>query len=229
MAASQTNQYKNQRREINKTLIRQGMFIAEYIESKYKDMYREAATMYNELNNQYPRKPDLRKTQEFRRWKNRMAKINGESPVPIPREKKYNYKRTTYWNIVLDDAETTPAPKDQTPSITNERVMCLNIPLMDVSTSTHKMSHETVIEEGDQISPPIEQVMDPSILDGISPEAFEQIMRELQADPFLKDIMEAVEQEISIAEDVDQDITAEINDLELPELDDPLEEEMELW
>ena len=64
------------------------MFIAEYIHSKYKDLYREAAIMYNELNKQYPRKPDLRKTQEFRLWKNQMAKANGESPVPVPRDKK---------------------------------------------------------------------------------------------------------------------------------------------
>ena len=123
MAYTQTNTYKNQRREINKTLTRQGMFIAEYIQSKYKDFYREAAMMYNELNKQYPRKPDLRKTQEFRLWKNKMAKANGESPVPVPREKKYMYKRTIYWDIMLDDAETTPAPKDQTPSITNGRTI----------------------------------------------------------------------------------------------------------
>ena len=226
MANTQSNAYKNQRREINKTLSRQGMFIAQYIQSKYKDLYREAAMMYNELNKQYPRKPDLRKTQEFRHWKNKMAKANGESPVPVPREKKYMYKRTTYWNIELEDTETTPAPKDQTPSTTNGRTMCLNIPLMDISTSTHKSSHETIIEEGDQIpppsvEPPTEQAMDPSILDGIPLETIEKIIQELRADPNLNDIME----------DVEQEITTEIigPEIELPELDDLLEEELELW
>ena len=212
------------------------MFIAEYIQSKYKDLYREAAIMYNELNKEYPRKPDLRKTQEFRLWKNKMAKSNGESPVPIPREKKYMYKRTSYWDIVLEDTETTPSPKDQTPSITNGRTMCLNIPLIDISASTHKSSQESIIEEGDQIpppsvKPPTEQVMDPFILDGIPPETIEKIIQELRADPDLKDIMEDVEQEISTTEDVEQEITTEIVglELELPELDDLLEEELDLW
>ena len=226
MANTQSNAYKNRRREINKTLTRQGMFIAEYIQSKYKDLYREAAMMYNELNTQYPKKPDLRKTQEFRIWKNKMAKANGESPVPVPREKNYMYKRTTYWDIELDDTETTPAPKDQTPSITNGRTMCLNIPLMDIPTSTHNSFHQSIIEEGDQIpppsvQPPTEQVIDPSILDGIPHETIEKIIQELRADPNLKDIME----------DVEQEITTEIigPEIELPELDDLLEEELELW
>ena len=215
------------------------MFIAEYIQYKYKDMYREAGMMYNELNKQYPRKPDLRKTPEFRQWKNKMAKANGESPVHVPREKKYLYKRTTYWDIELDDIQTTPETpllKDQTPS--NDRIMCLNIPLIDIPI--YNSSQQSVLEEGDQtasqeddqtadfdqipppsVEPPFDQVMDPSILDGIPPETVEKIIQELRADPNLRDIMEDVEQEIST-----EIIGLEV---ELPELDDPIEEELELW
>ena len=130
------------------------------------------------------------------------------------------YKRTTYWDIALEDTGTTPAPKDQTPSITNGKMMCLNIPLIDIPTSTHKSSQESIIEEGDQIPPP-------SILDGIPPETIEKIIQELRADPNLKDIMEDVEQEISTTEDVEEEIIG--LELELPELDDLLEEELELW
>ena len=200
------------------------MFIAEYMQCKYKDKYREAGMMYNELNKLYPRKPDLRKTQEFRQWKNKMAKANGESPTRIPREKKYRYKRTVYWDIELEDTETTPS---------DGKIMCLNIPLLDASI--YKTSQQTVIDEGDQTTrqeddqtadidqtpPPFEQVTDPSILDGISPETIERIIQDLRADPNLKDIME----------DVHEDIEQEIIGLEvdLPELYDPLEEELELW
>ena len=212
------------------------MFIAEYVQSKHKDIYRDAGMMYNELNKQYPRKPDLRKTQEFRQWKNKLAKANDESPVRVPKQKKYQYKRTTYWDIELEDTETkpeTPPLKDQTPS--NDMMMCLNIPLMD--TSTYNSSQATVLEEGDQTATQeddqttdIDQTpppFDPSILDGIPPETIEKIIQELRADPYLKDIVEDVEQEISTTEDVQQEIFG--LEVELPELYDPLEEELELW
>ena len=41
--------------------------------------------------------------------------------------------------------------------------------------------------------------------------------------------MEAVEQDVIITEDVGQDITDQLYDIELPELDDPLFEEAERW
>ena len=228
MAASQTNAYKNTRREIAKSLSRQGMFISEYIQFKYKDLYREAGMMYNELNKQYPHKPDLRKTKEFRHWKNEMAKANGERPSYIPREKKYQYKRTAYWDIVLEDSETTP----EAPSRTSDKIMCLNIPLLDASN--YKPSQQTIIEEGDQSAnqeddqtADIDQVMAPSILDGIATETIQRIIQELRADPNLRDIMEDIDQEISTTEDVEEEIIG--LEVDLPELYDPLEEELDLW
>ena len=231
MSTSQSNAYKNQRREIHKALSRQGMFIAEYIQFKYKDLYREAGIMYNELNKQYPRKPDLRKTQEFRLWKNKMAEANGESPSRVPREKKYHYKRTNYWDIELDDTKTTP-------SRTNEKIMCLNIPLLD--TSTYKPSRQTVINEGDQTADieqtpsqedhqtaDTDQTMDPSILDEIPEEVIHRIIQELRTDPNLRDVMNDIDQEISTTEDVQEEIIG--LELDLPELYDPLEEELDLW
>ena len=155
MAVSQTNQYKNARREIAKALTRQSMFIAEYVQFKYKDIYKEAGTMYNQLNQQYPCKPDLRKTTEFRDWKNTMAKADGENPDHIPREKKnrYIYKRTAYWNIALDHEQTNPshtsdkiAETSETPKPAN-KVMCLNIPLLNAST--YRSTQQTTAEEGD--------------------------------------------------------------------------------
>ena len=236
MAASQTDVYKNTKREIAKSLSRQGMFISEYVQFKYKDLYREAGMMYNELNKQYPHKPDLRKTKEFRHWKNEMAKANGERPSYIPREKKYKYKRTAYWDIALEDSESTP----EAPSRTSDKTMCLNIPLLDASN--YKPSRQTIIEEGDQSAnqeddqsanqeddqtADIDQVMAPSILDGIATETIQRIIQELRTDPNLRDIMEDIDQEISTTQDVEEEIIG--LEVDLPELYDRLEEELDLW
>ena len=145
MAVSQSNFYKNQRRNQAKILTREAIFINEYVQTKYKDIYREAANLYNEINKKYPQKPDLRKT-----------------------------------------TETTP---QQISSVT---------------------------QEGDQ-------TMDPSILDQISPEVVEKIIRELQLDPELKDMMDDVQQEINTEEEL---VGLEID---LPELDDLIEEELQMW
>ena len=243
MAETRTNAYKNARREITKTLTRQGMFISEYMQFKYKDVYKEAGMMYNELNNQYPCKPDLRKTKEFRDWKNALAKAGGESPSYIPKGKKYQYKRTAYWNIALDDVQTTPeAPSHTSDKIsettpetpethTSNKVMCLNIPLLDAST--YRPSQQTVLEEGDQPAnqedhqTDIDQDMTPAILDGIPDETIQRIIQELRADPDLRDIMDDIDQEIHTSEDVEEEIIG--LEVDLPELYDPLQEESIFW
>ena len=220
------------------------MFISEYVQFKYKDVYKEAGTMYNELNKLYPCKPDLRKTKEFRDWKNTMAKADGESPRHIPRgKKKYCYKRTAYWNIALDDdVQTTPeAPSHtddkiaettcETPLHTANKVMCLNIPLLDAST--YRSAQETTLEEGDQPTNREDQQMDidqdmaPSILDGISEETIQKIIDELTADPDLGDIMDDFYQEIHSSEDVQEEIVG--LEVDVPELCDPLQEESIFW
>ena len=250
MAGTQSKEYKNARREITKTLTRQGMFIAEYVQCKYKEIYKEAANMYNQLNNQYPCKPDLRKTTQFRDWKNTMAKAGGQSPNHIPREKKkrYIYKRTAYWNITLDNEQTKPSHTSDKVAETSQtsnppaKVMCLNIPLLNASTYTATqqatteegdlqqatteegdLQQVTVEEEGDQT----DMDMDPSILDGISRETMHKIIEELQADPNLRDIMNDIEHEIHASEDIEEEIVG--LEVDLPELYDPLQEESIFW
>ena len=210
------------------------MFISEYVQTKYKDIYREAAILYNEINKKHPQKPDLRKTIEFRQWKNNIAIANGESTTHIPRQKEYTYNRMKHRDIILNPTTTEMSIAAETPSESpvptppkeNHQIdgrisgmtMCLNIPLMQMSTPHNSIltSEEIVIEEGDQ-------ALDPSILEQISPETMEKLIQELQLDPNLKDIMDDVQQEINTEEEL-IGLT-----IDLPELDDLLEEELELW
>ena len=232
------------------------MFISEYVQTKYKSIYHEAANLYNEINRKYPQKPDLRKTTEYRLWKNSIAIANNTPTIPIPRQKKYLYNRMIHRDITVDTTTAEMSISDQTPPPTESPVpqnpppeenqsaghqidgriagmtMCLNIPLIQMPTSRNATQHpdgilasasqEIVMEEGDQT-----QALAPSILDEISPETMEKLISELQRDPALKDIMDdvqnSIEQEINIEEEL-IGLT-----IDLPELADPLEEELMLW
>ena len=230
-----------------KILTREAIFVNEYLQTKYKDIYREAASLYNEINKKYPQKPDLRKSVEFREWKNSVAVSKGEPRTYIPRQKVYKYNRTEYRDIKLTPTTETPSKKNN--HLNGCLTMCLNIPLM---AAPHNASEETVTQQGDQLMDPStpqqtlsviqegdqpmdpstpqqtlsviqegDQPMDPSILDQIPPETVEKIIHELRNDPNLKDMMD----------DVEQQIEEELFGLEidLPELDDLLEEELQLW
>ena len=253
MAVSQSNVYKNQRRNETKVLTRESIFVNEYVKTKYKDIYSEAASLYNHINKKYPQKPDLRKSPEFREWKNSVAASNGQPRTHVPRQKDYKYNRTQYRDMKL----ITETSRKESNQLNGSLTMCLNIPLM---TSPRIVAEETVtqqpdqpidpstphqtllvMQEGDQHTAPstpqqpdepmepstpqqtlsVTQQCDPSILDQIPPETIEKIINELRNDPHLKDMMD----------DVEQRIEEEIVGLEvdIPELDDLLEEELQLW
>ena len=77
----------NQQRIHLKTLTRKANFIAEYVEIKYANVYREALHFFDTLNAAHPVKPDLRKTKEFRDWKTYMK---GERPKKR-QKRRHNY------------------------------------------------------------------------------------------------------------------------------------------
>ena len=61
-------QVLRQQRRQNRSKVRQALLINDYIFYKYFNIYQEAALFYNEVNEKYPKKPDLRRTDEFKAW-----------------------------------------------------------------------------------------------------------------------------------------------------------------
>ena len=90
MDESQLALYKKQQRRENRSKVRQAVFVSEYVFYKHFDIYQEAAQLYNHINQLYPRKPDLRRTEEFRVWKNN---VTGQ---PNIRKRKPTVKRQPY-------------------------------------------------------------------------------------------------------------------------------------
>ena len=241
MAVSQSNAYKNERRNKAKTLTREALFVNEYLQTKYKNIYNEAAEFYNAINKQYPKKPDLRKSLEFRLWKNQIAAAKGQPTVYIPRPKQYMYNRTQYKDIsVLPPAEMSEEKRNTVNLLTPS----LNIPLMAIpqhDTANGIVIQEdhqptdppaddsistptTVIQEDDQVATPVisqdDLLIDPSITDQLMPEIVDQIIRDLQADPFTKNLMDSIE---NLVQEMPE------QELDLPGLDDCLEEESVFW
>ena len=102
--AAQQQRFNEQRRA-NKSKSRQALFISEYIQAKYFDVYSEACSFFNDLNSTYATKYDLRKTSEFRQWK---MHINGEILK--------NRKRTPLQYLDVENVQqTSTGPKSPPP------------------------------------------------------------------------------------------------------------------
>ena len=66
---------KNHWRRIEATKVREQRIITGYVEINHPEVYKEASNFYNLLNEKYPCKKDLRKTNEYEWMK---TKIPGE-------------------------------------------------------------------------------------------------------------------------------------------------------
>ena len=264
------------------------MFVSEYVENKYVHIYQEAAELYNNLNEIYPRKPDLRRTDEFRLWKINIARDRSIPFITMPRQKQRQFVHTTHRNIPLpqrvdptvslivlpdvgnensvsesprSETESSP-PRSESPRTEpiREKVMQLRIPLLTPSQrdlnplqtpietiETPVESVQTIETTGESVQTletPVESVetpdetvetvteeviqeasdiLHPSLMDELAPEIIDKIIAELREDPELMDVVAGIEQQIEVEE-------AGL-DIDLPDLCDPLEDELEniLW
>ena len=233
MAVSRTNQCKALKRIERRSTVRQSLFASEYVKCKYPDIFNEAGLLYNELNGLYPKKPDLRKCYEFKRWKNNIAVEQGQESATIRPEKPYIYTRVEYNNIVLNPVNEPP------PENRPQKVMELNIELMTPPPPHGNNVHETVIEESShpatpeehpsgpftpEESPdePLEQSVEPfKPLDEIAPEIITKIVNDLRLDPQLSALMDDVESQIQ-----EQTVGLEVD---IPELDLITDEDDIFW
>ena len=219
-------QKKLQRRSLTARK-RQSIFVAQYVHTKYKHIYREAAQMFNQLNVLHPHQPNLTKSIEFRNWQRR---INGLPPTSYFR-KREAANNITYENIpeqTIDSCQDVRNHDDSEQSndaiiqsctscqdVRNnddseqsndaiiqsgtKKVMCLEIPLIDVSqiqpqdgteTDSHHQSevHQEIVAEGEANRDNLAHI-EPSILDNIPQETMDELISQLQDDPALTDIM----------------------------------------
>ena len=226
MAESQSNAYKNERRQKAKIVTREALFVHEYVKTKYENIYVEAAKLYNEINQMHPRKPDLRKSLEFRVWRNQVAASKGQPQMHIPRPKEHYYNRTQYSDINITQTTGKPKEKRMTGKLLTAN---LNIPLISMPQQPAEPTTDTVpIPAADSASTDeIDDMllMDQSITDELMPEMVDQIIRDLQADPTIREMMNDIENTYGF-ENTEEGIPE--LEVDLPELPDYLGEEMNM-
>ena len=226
MAESQSNAYKNQRRQKAKIVTREALFVHEYVKTKYENIYVEAAKLYNEINQMHPRKPDLRKSLEFRVWRNQVAASKGQPQMHIPRPKEHYYNRTQYSDINITQTTGKPKEKHMAGKLLTAN---LNIPLISMPQQPAEPTTDTVpIPAADSASTDeIDDMllMDQSITDELMPEMVDQIIRDLQADPTIREMMNDIENTYGF-ENTEEGIPE--LEVDLPELPDYLGEEMNM-
>ena len=117
---------KQQRRE-NTSKKRQDQFITDYVYHKYGAIYNEAAQFYNILNQRYPKKYDLRKNEEYRKWK---RQVTGQ-PEKITTQKYHLPSHPFIQNsiaihpesiltVVYDEQESTHENPEQNETVADE-------------------------------------------------------------------------------------------------------------
>ena len=74
---------KNAARRQYRQDAREALFIQAYIKEKYPEVYEEAGTFYNYVNNIYPEKKDLRRTDEFKALKLGFTFVVKEKNKPL--------------------------------------------------------------------------------------------------------------------------------------------------
>ena len=209
MAVSRTTEYKLAKKQHYKIEMREGMFVADFVKTKYREIYEEASLLYNRINQNHPNKPNLRKTLEYKMWKNEIAQATNQPIIPIPRQRDRVNNPIQYPNMPVghittgnstlhsDETATSGSPDNPNETATSDETChqpgnqtVLTIPLMSYPNTPKRIQNpteiletaynETVVEEGQQ-----QEILDPSLTEVIPDDIFENIMPELRQDPCL--------------------------------------------
>ena len=62
---------------------RTNYFVTDYVKQKFTNIYQEALCFYDGLNMMYPEKYDLRKTEEYRKWKQTVKDSSNNQELPV--------------------------------------------------------------------------------------------------------------------------------------------------
>ena len=108
--------YKKRWRETDRLRKRHNNFVVEYIRIKFGNIYNEANSFFNGLNSIYSEKLDLRRTKEFKKWKESI--INPESPEPLiisqTLQTDVTYDETTTSNNYAENPNDTDSETETT-------------------------------------------------------------------------------------------------------------------
>ena len=168
---------------------RQNSLITDYIQHKYANVYTEAFHFYERLNNQYPKKLDLRKTEEYRVWKSSVSDTSAQSQVQEPPNP-----------VSIESSPTTVETQPPTKHIYEDNLQ-LRIPLDRYRSLKHTQSTTTqtltIVDEGSSLQP--------TLFDELPSDLIDQIIDQLRQDPDLTNMLNDIDELVN-SEGMDIDI-----------------------
>ena len=146
---------------------RQAAFVQEYVETKYRAINDEAMGFYKSLNVSYPEKYDLRKTNEFKKWK--------KSILGHPKKKSSG-------PVASQDNSGPVASQDNSGPVASQ----------DNSGPVASQDNSGPVASQDNSGPVTVEVLPPLLTD----QNLEEILEELRNDPDLNTLMNEIEIEM---------------------------------
>ena len=255
MANRQLALLKKEQRRNNTAKKRQATFIAEYVFNKYFDIYEEAAAAFNQINAIHPKKPDLRKSIQFKNWKRELRGL----PRILPSKKRDPADHAIYPSIVIDKTHDVQCALEgdniaQIIETVPKKTMQLRIHLLSPAQTQKTSPQEETTTNNDEV---VDQVLDEGDIQRLMPEqettvnkdqVINQVPEEgnndevLSVEPsLLEDISPEIMGELFAELQADPNLASIMNDFESSfsddldigmevEIDDRLERELEeLW
>ena len=181
---------------------RRALAISDYLVLAAPLQHIEATHFINQLEEKYPHKKDVRKTPEFRQWQRNQLAINNDKSSSTATNNQAAKKAT---------------PGDTRQIIESKKEMVLNIRLMNATQS------QEIPQPIPQVSakPGAEGSEITSIFDQIPDHVMNQMLKDINDDPYLKSILD----EFDIHEEIIDEGNVSDIDIDIDGMF-PLEEEL---
>ena len=150
--------------------IRKDKLITEYIHIKYPEIYNEANAFYQTLNNKFPDKKDLRKTDLFI-----FLKADIKNP---PTQKE------------IETAQQTQKEIETAQQTQHKDNMVLKIPLMSNNPAPCIIEETSDLQQNQAVD-----AFEPTLFDQVPEDLLQKIIDELMLEPALKNIITEPQQE----------------------------------
>ena len=167
--------------------------LSAYTKTKYKTIYDECHQLYNSLNQQHPKKRDLTKTQEFKKWKsnltsNELSDEDTEQTTTETRTEAVESDEDTEQSTTETRTEAVESGEDTEQSTTETRTEAVESG-EDTEQSTTETRTEPPRTDQNILELAAEDLLplDPQSMDNID-DMINDIIQDLQQDKRLRDI-----------------------------------------
>ena len=223
---------RKQLRKNRQNVKRQNSLITDYIEHKYANIYAEAFEFYKNLDDKYPDKTNLRKTEEYKFWKFGSVHLTSQPQEQEPKEYTDNLQLNIpikrYRTVKQGQSVTTQTLSTQEQSSTAITTQTLSTQeqsstaITTQTLSTQEQSSTAITtqtlstqEQSSTIQTP--QTPQPTQLEELPHDLVQEMINELKEDPHMMNMFDTIEGQLDFEE----------LDIEIP--DSLLEKELQNW